>query len=121
MRSYAYKKGLAGEDRAVCYLQKKGYRILSRNYRFHRYEIDIIARHGDTVVFIEVKARRSEDFGVPELAVDFRKQKHIILVARKFLSANNLFEACYVRFDVIAIDSHDHLRHIVSAFDAGKQ
>ena len=69
MRSYAHKKGLAGEDRAVCYLQKKGYRILSRNYRFHRYEIDIIARHGDTVVFIEVKARRSEDFGVPELAL----------------------------------------------------
>jgi putative endonuclease len=110
--------GSQGEKTAADYLRKKGYRVLELNYRFHRYEVDIIARHGDTLVFVEVKARHSETFGQPEESVTLTKQRHIIQAAKSFLSAKRLGESCPVRFDVIAVNMDGSIRHIEGAFEA---
>ncbi len=70
--------GKAGEDNAVKYLQKQGYRILERNFRCRFGEIDLIARDKGVLVFIEVKTRRSRAFGPPAMAVTPEKQRHLI-------------------------------------------
>ena len=73
--------GREGERIAVDYLTEKGYRILRRNYRFGRGEIDIIAQDGTELVFVEVKTRRTSAFGEPEEAVTPKKQSQIRTVA----------------------------------------
>ncbi len=67
--------GRAGEKRAVVFLKKKGFKILKTNYKTVFGEIDIIAQDKDTIVFIEVKTRTSDNYGVPSEAVDKRKQE----------------------------------------------
>lgn len=94
--------GTKGETRALRFLQGKGYRIIARNYRCVFGEIDIIATHGETIAFIEVKSRTSDRFGRPEEAVVTRKQKKISQTAQHYLAANNL-EDRTARFDVVAI------------------
>ena len=85
MKNSNTEKGKAGEELAVSFLKKKKYKILETNWRFHKDEIDIIARHKDLIVFVEVKARKSSSFGSPESAVTFHKQKRIIRAAKAFL------------------------------------
>jgi putative endonuclease len=112
------KKGTIGENFAVDFLQKKGYRILQRNYRFEHGEIDIIAEDGNVLVFVEVKARRSKEFGEPEDAVTPRKREKIRSTANGYLFENNI-EDKECRFDVIAVDYQDdrtEIRHIKDAF-----
>ncbi|MBI5476512.1 MAG: YraN family protein [Ignavibacteriales bacterium] len=112
------KKGTIGENLAVDYLEKKGYRILQRNYRFEHGEIDIIAEDGNVLVFVEVKARRSKEFGEPEDAVTPRKREKIRATANGYLFENNIDDK-ECRFDVIAIDYQDtktEIRHITDAF-----
>jgi putative endonuclease len=112
------KKGTIGEDIAVESLIKKGYRILQRNYRFEHGEIDIIAEDGSALVFVEVKARRSKEFGEPEDAVTPRKREKIRATADGYLFENNIDDK-ECRFDVIAIDyqnSKTEIRHIEDAF-----
>jgi len=112
------KKGTIGEDLAVDYLKKKGYRILQRNYRFEYGEIDIVAEDGSVLVFVEVKARRSKEFGEPEDAVTPRKREKIRSTANGYLFENNIDDK-ECRFDVIAIDYQDNkteIRHITDAF-----
>ncbi|NTU45426.1 MAG: YraN family protein [Chlorobiaceae bacterium] len=94
--------GQQGEQLAADFLEKKGYRIISRNYRYHRNEIDIIARYKGTLCFIEVKTRSSTEKGHPAEAVTPGKQKEIIKAARAYL-AFCVHEECDCRFDVIAI------------------
>ena len=94
--------GKHGEELAVRYLEEQGYAIIERNYRLRIGEIDIIARDGEVLVFIEVKTRRSNRFGSPFEAVDFRKQQQIIRVARMYLARHGC-ENCAVRFDVVAV------------------
>jgi putative endonuclease len=94
--------GQAGEALAANALKKHGYKILTRNYRTPYGEIDLIARHGDTLVFIEVKLRRSEIFGSPQAAVTTAKQRHLKLAAHYYLHQQR-FEDVKVRFDVVAI------------------
>lgn len=90
-----------GEELAVKYIEQLGYKILERNYRF-RGEIDIIAQDEERIVFIEVKMRRSESFGLPQEAVDRKKQSQIISTAHNYLAANHLLNSpC--RFDVITL------------------
>jgi len=112
------ERGRLGEDQAVDYLQKKGYRILKRNFRFERGEIDIVAEDGDTLVFVEVKARRTKSFGEPEDAVTVFKRKQLRKIAEGYLFRNNIDgKAC--RFDVIAIQyvgKDAIVRHLVNAF-----
>lgn len=93
--------GKDGEELAVQFLKDKGYRILEKNYRFGKGEIDIIAKDRDTVIFIEVKSRRSSDFGSPEEAVDFRKQRQLSKLALAWLQKNRLFNRVNCRFDVM--------------------
>lgn len=94
--------GPEGEAIAASFLLKKGYRILERNYRTALGEIDLIAKDGPTLVFIEVKARTGEHFGTPQSAVDLRKQAKMSRVALVYLSQKKIDSgAC--RFDVVGI------------------
>ena len=109
--------GNSGEDIAAEFLGKKGYRILERNYRSRRGEIDIIAKDKDEIVFVEVKTRKVLKCGLPAEAVDDNKQKHLHRVAEYFLYRNNLID-CYCRFDVIEVYMSDkgykieHLKNV---------
>jgi len=96
------KFGEEGESIAARYLLKKGYRILERNYRTKLGEIDIIAKDNDTIVFVEVKSRRSWQFGNPKGAVTPQKQRKISTVALYYLKVNNHSNA-RARFDVVAV------------------
>jgi putative endonuclease len=112
------EKGQAGEDMAVDYLTKKGYRILQRNYRYEHGEIDIIAEDGAMLVFIEVKAFRSKNFGEPEDAVTFSKRERIRKTADGYIFESMMDERL-CRFDVIAIDCEKNtpvIRHLMDAF-----
>ena len=108
--------GGEGEAEARAYLEKKGARILAMNYRRPTGEIDIIARHGATVLFVEVKRRSSLRYGRPAEAVNRAKQAHILRTAQLYLQEKRLTESP-VRFDVIEI-LPDKIRHIENAFDA---
>ena len=112
------ESGSRGEDLAVVFLQKKGYRILERNFRFERGEIDIVAEDKDTLVFVEVKARRSADYGEPEDAVTPSKCNQIRAVADGYLFKHEIDQKpC--RFDVIAIryrGTEVDFHHIEDAF-----
>jgi len=104
--------GWLGEIRAAAYLRRKGMRILHRRYRTAHGEIDIIAREGNTVVFVEVKTRSRGTLGSGLMAVSPDKQRHIRFAARQYLSAQS---ADAFRFDVIEISAAG-LRHIKNAF-----
>ena len=98
--------GKLGEELACAELQRRGYAILARRYRSRFGEIDIIARDGDTVVFVEVKARAGEEFGGAAAAVTGWKQRRMTQMAVDFLARQRLSESpC--RFDVVAIDFED--------------
>jgi putative endonuclease len=114
--------GAEGEARAATYLRRRGYRIVARNVRADGVEIDLIARRGPVLVFVEVKTRRSRAQGAPELAVDARKQGRLLRGASAWLHAQPRREA-RVRFDVIACEvsasGEFEIRHLEDAFDAG--
>ncbi|PIE57014.1 MAG: YraN family protein [Desulfobulbus propionicus] len=95
--------GLRGEKLAAQYLKKRGYTLLERNYRERCGEIDLIARQGDCLVFIEVKTRTSRRFGDPAEAVDVRKQRQLGRLALSYLGRHNLLDT-FVRFDVVSVD-----------------
>jgi len=98
-----YQLGKSGETAAARYLRRRGYKILTRGFRAQRGEIDIIAYDKHTLVFIEVKTRRSRNFGTPEESVTPSKQKQIRRVAEMYCTMHNLEEApC--RFDVLALE-----------------
>lgn len=108
--------GALGEAAACQALQKARIAVLERNYRRPTGEIDIIAKEGRTLLFIEVKARSSLKYGRPSEAVDRAKQRHIVRTAMCYLSENDLADAP-VRFDVIEVLPGE-VRHIRGAFDA---
>ena len=84
------EKGKKGEDIAAARLRKEGYRIIERNYRCIYGEIDIIAMHSGDIVFVEVKSRKSDEFGSPEEAVGITKQRKISKVALNYLQEKGL-------------------------------
>ncbi len=94
--------GDRGERLAAEYLEREGYSILHRNYRFGRSEIDLIARRGRTIVFVEVKTRTSARYGEPEEAVTGEKIRRIRRVASAWLSGRGMGET-ECRFDVVAV------------------
>ena len=79
-----------GENSACTFLKHHGYRIIDRNYSNRNGEIDVIARKGSYVVFVEVKTRKSDDYGNPSDAVNFHKQQRIIKTAQCYIMENNL-------------------------------
>lgn len=112
--------GKRGEEIAVKYLRERKYAIVDRNYRCKCGEVDIIARDGKTVVFIEVKTRRNDSFGPPQLSVTNFKQRQISKAALMYLSSKKLKDVP-ARFDVIAICLREQekplVEHIENAFD----
>jgi putative endonuclease len=94
--------GKIGEDIATIYLQDMGYEILGRNWRFKRVELDIIAQKESTLVFCEVKTRRSISHGVPSDAITPLKLQHIRTAALHWLS-NNQSRHQGIRFDAISV------------------
>lgn len=109
--------GARGEIIASNYLINKGYAILERNYKNKIGEIDIIAKQGNTIVFVEVKTRMTRAFGDPLEAVNVRKQQKIRDVATAYLmKTKKLNSPC--RFDVISIlgDTNEEIDHIENAF-----
>ena len=93
--------GKKGEDIAAQYLSEKGYEILERNWRNRHKEIDIIAKDGNELVIVEVKARRSDEHGEPDLAVTRPKQTRLIYAANAYIFQNKL--DINTRFDIISI------------------
>ncbi len=93
--------GRMGENLAAIYLEKQGYEILDRNWRFQHAEIDIIARNENTLIFIEVKSRSDDYFGEPEDAVSPRKMTLIADAATRYMELMDHEWA--VRFDVISL------------------
>ena len=94
--------GKKGESLAVRHLERLGYRIIEQNYRTKLGEIDIIARDNDTIVFVEVKSRKTGRFGNPKWAVTLQKQRKISMVALQFLKKTRQNSA-RARFDVVSI------------------
>lgn len=114
--------GSEGEARAAAHLEACGYRILARNARAGRVEIDLVARRGRTLAFVEVKTRRSRSAGLPEEAVDFRKRERLVHGAAAWLAGHPQRGAA-VRFDVVACERDAggawSIRHLEGAFEAG--
>lgn len=94
--------GRQGEDLAAAWLAEAGYRIIERNYRCLFGEIDIVAQDGDTLVFVEVKSRRSGAFGAPELAVGIEKQRKISRISLHYLAEKG-WSHRPARYDVVAV------------------
>jgi putative endonuclease len=96
--------GLQGEQLACDELQRRGYAVLERRYRTRSGELDIVAQHGDYVVFVEVKARSDRSFGDPEEAVTALKQQKMVWMATDYLARKALRDVpC--RFDVVTIST----------------
>jgi len=95
-------EGKLGEVLALGYLKKKGYRIVETNYRCGLGELDIIAVEGKTIVFIEVKSRKTAKFGPPQAAVGLQKQRKISMLAKNYLKEKRLSDV-KARFDVVAV------------------
>ena len=108
-------KGLVGEDLAVNYLVKNKYKIIARNYSCPLGEIDIVALDKKMLVFVEVKTRTSQVFGLPREAVNKPKQRHISKTAQYFMREYDVF-SLETRFDVIEV-LDEKINHIKNAFE----
>lgn len=111
--------GQWGEDYAADYLRRQGLKILQRNLRTPVGEIDIVARDRKSLVFVEVKTRRSQQYGPPQEAVGARKQRQIIRTAQWYLATNPAGKL-QPRFDVVAVlrcDGQVRVEHIIHAFE----
>ncbi|MBE0598161.1 MAG: YraN family protein [Desulfuromonadales bacterium] len=110
--------GRWGEEAAARYLHQLGMKILERNFRTPVGELDIIARHGRTLVFVEVKTRRTDAFGPPQAAVGPTKQRQIVRAAQWYL-VGGAGRGLQPRFDVIAVRPGGEgalVEHIPNAF-----
>ncbi|WP_373709663.1 YraN family protein [Kaistella sp.] len=115
--------GNLAEELAATFLEKKGYKILVKNFRYQRGEIDIIAEFNNQIIIVEVKARGSDIFMEPQEAVTKTKIKSLVMVADFFMKDRNLNQE--VRFDIIAVLPDEnrklqimHLEDAFQSFDA---
>ncbi len=102
---------------ACKFLKRKGYEILAVNYWCRYSEIDIVARDGNSLVFVEVKYRKNTNFGGSSYEVSHKKMKNICQCARYYICRENVKQDTPMRFDVIAIDGA-RIRHFINAFEA---
>lgn len=98
----AHALGTFGEERAAAFLRGAGYEIIAQNWRCQGGELDIVARHNDTLVAVEVKTRRSDACGHPCEAVDVQKMRRLRLLLREWLRTTNM-HAHQIRIDVIGV------------------
>ena len=114
-------QGDAAEERACRHLDRSGFTIMERNFRTRGGEIDVVARKGDVLVFVEVRSLEVPGFGTPEESVTPAKRRRIVGAARQYLSKVPPSSWSEARFDVIAIEGSGdaaELRHYPAAFDA---
>jgi putative endonuclease len=109
-------RGRQAEDEAARHLRAQGLEVIERNFRCRGGEIDLVARDGEHLVFVEVRLRRNHAFGGPLASVDRRKQSRILLAARHYLARRGDGRAC--RFDVVGIDGEGRLHWVRDAFSA---
>jgi putative endonuclease len=115
--------GRIGEEEAIGFLRKKGYDIIAHNYRNKFGEIDIIALDRETVVFVEVRTKKTGDFGTPEESVTKAKMRQIVKVASDYVRRKQLQEES-IRFDFIGVvagsgTEKSVITHIEDAFQPG--
>ncbi|GAB4372567.1 MAG: YraN family protein [Spirochaetales bacterium] len=111
-------RGQEGERLAARYVLQKGYKVLEQNYRRRRGEIDLIAKDGETLVFLEVKTWHT--YGTDQIfySIDRRKQQRIISIARMYLREHPEYEGTPVRFDVIFVEGESgRIEHYPYAFE----
>jgi len=106
--------GKMGEEIAVAYLKKEGYKIITRNWHYGHKEIDIIARQGDEMVMVEVKTREGNFFEEPWEAVSLRKIRNLVEVADAWLNLKQI--DLETRFDVISIVFSDDVQYELTHF-----
>lgn len=117
MGDNSHTQGAEGEELAKQHLLFNGYKILEQNWRFGKYEIDIIASKNDTIAIVEVKTRKTDTFGEPEIFVTKQKQKFLIAAANEYIVSNNI--ELESRFDIIAIirdNNSTTVKHLEGAF-----
>jgi len=117
-----YQKGRDSEEVAARYLEKQGLKILDRNFRCPLGEIDLIARDGGTIVFVEVKSRYGKGYGLPQESVTRAKQKRLTLLAQWYLKSQK-GDTRRARFDVLGIvwdDQDPQVTWIANAFEASQ-
>jgi len=115
------ERGRRAEDRAIAYLVGAGLRVLDRNVRAGRGEIDVIMRDGPALVFVEVRCRRSAKYGGAAETIGPVKQRRLIAAAHRFLQAHRPYRDCPCRFDVVEIlgeESDAEVKWIRDAFQA---
>ena len=117
-RQVAFRWGLSAESRAAMLLIAKGYRIVARRWRSPFGEVDIIARRGRSLVFVEVKARDLLDDAAE--AVTPRQRQRIIGAAEAWLAGHPNDAMCDIRFDAVLVAPRRMPRHIAGAFDASR-
>ena len=103
-----HSSGIAAEELAARYLATQGLRVVARNFRCRFGEIDLIAKDGDALVFVEVRLRRSSRFGGAPASITHAKQKKLIATARFYLSGLRAVPSC--RFDATLLDALDARR-----------
>lgn len=111
--------GKWGEQQAADYLQRKGYRICHRNWRFGHRDLDVTALtpDGETLVIAEVKTRSNADFATPEESVDWRKMRNLSIAANAYVRRYQI--SCDIRFDVVTVVGDQRsfrIDHIPNAF-----
>jgi putative endonuclease len=111
--------GTKGEDIAAAYLQQQGHLLLERNFRTRYGEVDLVTRHGDAIVFVEVRTRRTATYGTPEESVTARKGQRLVLAAQQYLQDNSM-EQAHWRIDLVSVRMQGgqpkvtHLHNVVS-------
>ena len=102
MSDYRVRLGKYGENLAAQFLFRRGYKIAEKNYYTQFGEIDLIARRGDEILFVEVKTRTADRTGLPETAVDYHKLRHLQKAARIYLNSRGW--NCFWRLDIISVE-----------------
>ena len=111
--------GVWGENEALAFLSNLGYRLIDRNIRFKKYEVDLVLVDGEDLVVVEVKARCTGQIGEPWRAVTKSKQRQIITVADRYVQEHQIDRN--VRFDIVSIVHNQYqtsIEHIADAFSA---
>lgn len=111
------KTGAKGENLAAEFLQRKGFEIVARNFRYKRSEIDLIIKRENWIIFVEVKTRSSDTFGEPEQFVDLKKARMIFQAAEEYIFSNDWHG--HVRFDVVSVKLglHPEITHFEDAIN----
>jgi putative endonuclease len=109
--------GRQGEELAAAFLEKKGFVVVARNYRYKHAEIDLIVQKDDWMIFVEVKARSSSAFGEPETFVDWKKGRKMMEAAEEFIFSNDW--KGHIRFDIVSVKlgNPPEIRHFEDAIN----